>query len=253
MKFDYTRLLTAQAPEVTAFVTHRGFNACWYAGADSGSAAAGRRLLAAELGVGEEAVFIPRQTHSVCVANPGDDLDGVDALVTDRRGVALCINTADCLPLLLADTEAGVIGVAHCGWRGAAGGIAANTVRCMIRLGADPGRMVAAMGPCICPDCFEVGPEVAELFSADAVIGRQGARPHVDLGAAVRCQLLDAGLRQEAIALPIACSMHDSRFYSVRREGRDLTYRTLTAIILNNNESTDSRLGHGHELCRDRL
>lgn len=231
MKFESIPLMKSQAPDVTALVTLRGFNACWYAGADN--AAEGRALLAHALGVGEDALVIPRQTHSARVAMPADDLEGVDALVTDRPGVALCINTADCLPLLLADTAAGVIGAAHCGWRGTVAGIACRTVERMVELGADPARIVAAMGPCICPDCFEVGPEVAAQFPPETVIEHPGVRPHVDLGAAVRLQLLGCGLRPDAITLPVACSMHDTRFHSVRREGRALPLRTLTAILLN--------------------
>ncbi|MDE6462061.1 MAG: polyphenol oxidase family protein [Muribaculaceae bacterium] len=233
MNFEFTALLTAQAPEVTALVTHRGFNACWYAGADAASSAEGRRLIARYFGVGDDAVFMPRQTHSVRVAYAGEDLDGVDALVTSRRGAVLCINTADCLPLLLVDTVAGVIGAAHCGWRGTVAGIASRTVERMAAIGADPSRIVAAMGPCICPACFEVGPEVAARFPAEVLVESSGGRPHVDLGAAVSLQLLASGLRHDSISLPMACSMHDSRFHSVRREGRDLPYRTLSAIILN--------------------
>ncbi|MDE5900579.1 MAG: polyphenol oxidase family protein [Muribaculaceae bacterium] len=233
MNFEFTPLLTAQAPDVTALVTHRGFNACCYAGADVASAAEGRRLIARHFGVGDDAVFMPRQTHSARVAYAGEDLDGVDAMVTGRRGAVLCINTADCLPLLLVDTVAGVIGAAHCGWRGTVAGIASRTVERMAAIGADPSRIVAAMGPCICADCFEVGPEVAAFFPAQALVESPGRRPHVDLGAAVSLQLVASGLWHESIARPMACSMHDSRFHSVRREGRDLSYRTLTAIILN--------------------
>ncbi len=211
---------------VSAFSTLAGFNVCGYAGASLRQVAADMAMLRGVSGVKE--IYIPRQTHSVRVAYPGEDLEGADALVTDRPGQLLCINTADCLPLLLYDSEAGVIGAAHCGWRGTVGGIAGRTMEAMEKLGARADRTVAAVGPFICPDCFEVGPEVAEQFPPEAVIERPGARPHVDLLAAVKLQI--SGVRVMETA---GCSMTDSRFYSVRRQGRELPYRTLTAICMN--------------------
>lgn len=233
MKFDSVLLMTPQAPSVTAFVTRRGFNACPYAGAPDSEATLGKTLIAAHLGIPEERVIIPTQTHSSRVAAVGDDLQGVDALVTDKRKVALCINTADCLPLILADTEAGVIGAAHCGWRGTVAEIAVGTVEKMVSLGANPRRIIAVMGPCICPKCFEVGDEVASQFPEDCIIRKPGLKPHVDLAKAVTNQLMSAGINPKNITPPPACSMHTDQFYSVRRQGRDLTKRTLTAIMLN--------------------
>ncbi len=231
MNFEFTPLLTDLAPEITALVTHRGFNTCHYAGSSAAEAAEGRRLLAEKLGISTDHIVIPTQTHSCRVALPGEPLDSTDALVTDRHGTALCINTADCLPLVMADTEAGVIGAAHCGWRGTVAGIASATLRSMIKLGADPGRIRAAMGPCICTDCFEVGEEVANQFPDTAVIRISGEKPHVDLAAAVTMQLTMLGVLPKNITMPVACSMHSDTFYSVRRQGRDLTSRTLTVIM----------------------
>lgn len=218
---NYLKLETG----VSAFSTLAGFNVCDYAGADPVQVVADREELAALTGAHE--IFIPRQTHSVRVALPGDDLQGVDALVTDRPGQLLCINTADCLPLLLYDPVARVIGAAHCGWRGTVGRIAEATMLKMQELGARPEQTLAAVGPHICQDCFEVGPEVAAQFPAEAVISRPGCKPRVSLLAAVMLQL--PGVR--LINSPV-CSMHDSRFYSVRRQGRDFPYRTLSAIRL---------------------
>lgn len=215
-----------QKTGVSAFSTLAGFNVCGYAGADPTQVAADMAQLREMSGAGD--IFMPRQTHSVRVGFPGDDLDGVDALVTGRPGQMLCINTADCLPLLLYDAEAGVIGAAHCGWRGTVGRIAERTLIEMEKLGARADRTVAAVGPFICPECFEVGPEVADLFPSEAVIERQGARPHVDLLAAVKLQIPGVKVIETA-----GCSMTDSRFYSVRRQGRELPYRTLTAICMN--------------------
>ncbi|MDE7389199.1 MAG: polyphenol oxidase family protein, partial [Muribaculaceae bacterium] len=143
----FTPLFTELSPTVTALVTRRGFNLCHYApGSDLAEVERCRHELAVRFGVGDDRLFVPTQTHSARVAMPGDDLDGADAIVTDRRRHALVINTADCLPLLLADPEAGVIGAAHCGWRGTVAGIAVRTLERMISLGASADRICVAMG-----------------------------------------------------------------------------------------------------------
>jgi YfiH family protein len=79
-----------------------------------------------------------------------------DALVTDRPGVVLGIVTADCAPILLADAQAGVVGAAHAGWKGAFGGVAEATVEAMVALGARRDRIAAAIGPCIGQSSYEV-------------------------------------------------------------------------------------------------
>ncbi len=110
------------------------------------------------------------QCHSarvVVVEEPWatDAAPEADGLVTDHPGVALGILTADCAPVLLADDEAGVIGVAHAGWRGALNGILEATVEAMTRLGATPSAMVAAIGPTIGPESYEVGAEFHHTFA----------------------------------------------------------------------------------------
>lgn len=232
MKYDTLPLLKELAPEVTAFVTLRGFSLCHYTDDDPASVTRCKKALAEALEIDEERLVIPTQTHSVNVASADEPLSGVDAVVTDKPNIALCINTADCLPLLMADPQAGVIAAAHCGWKGAAGGIAANTVKRMVAMGASPARIHAAMGPCICPECFEVGEEVACRFPEQAVIRKPDTKPHVDLGEAVRMQLLDAGLEAGKITKPAVCTKHTTDFYSVRREGYSLKQRMASVIVL---------------------
>ncbi len=221
---DLIPLMKNQAG-VCAFCTCAGFNVCNYAGADLAEAAANLEVLRQKVGADE--VFMPRQTHSARVALAGEDLDGVDALVTNRPGQLLCINTADCLPLLLYDPIARVIGAAHCGWRGTVAEIARLTLERMESLGAHRENVVAAIGPHICSECFEVGPEVAAQFPREAVVERAGQKPCVSLIEAVRLQL--PGVR---IVDAAGCSLTDNRFYSVRRQGRELPFRTLSAIKL---------------------
>ncbi len=87
-----------------------------------------------------------------------------DAMVTNTPGLALCILTADCTPVLIADTKAGVIGAAHAGWKGALAGVIENTVAEMVALGASPEHMTAAIGPSLSQASFEVGPDLKSPF-----------------------------------------------------------------------------------------
>jgi YfiH family protein len=118
-----------------------------------------------------EALATTYQIHSADVAEvtapwPRDGRPQVDAMVTKRTGVALGISTADCAPILLADAEAGVIGAAHAGWKGALTGVTEATIAAMVQLGADVERIHAAIGPCIAQTSYEVGPEFPGRFLA---------------------------------------------------------------------------------------
>jgi YfiH family protein len=117
------------------------------------------------------------QVHSgdCVVAGDWDDAHRphADALVTDKPGVVLGIVTADCAPILLADSAAGVVGAAHAGWKGAFGGVAEATVEAMVALGASRNRIVAAIGPCIAQSSYEVDEGFRARFIAqDETLGR---------------------------------------------------------------------------------
>lgn len=215
---------------VIAFSTLAGFNVCTYAGA--GDSEADLRALEAHTGIPRTHIFLPHQTHSstVRLVGPGVNLDATDGVIAAGPGVLIGVHTADCLPLLLADTSAGIIAAVHCGWRGTIGGIVSNALSQMTELGAEPPRIAAVMGPCICADCFEVGEEVACRFPDAAVIRRPGHKPHVDLSRTVELQLRAAGVID--IQGPPACSKCNPDLYSVRRQGRALPFRTLTALTL---------------------
>ena len=145
-----------------------------------------------------------------------------DALVTDRPGLLLGILTADCAPVLLADAEAGVIGAAHAGWKGALAGVTDATVAAMEALGADRTRIAAAIGPCIARASYEVDEAFRARFRADEAgndrffaEGRAGHH-HFDLEAYVAHRLATLGLgRIEALGLDTYAE--EPRFFSYRR------------------------------------
>lgn len=105
-----------------------------------------------------------------------------DALVTNRADILLGVKTADCAPILLADAQAGVVAAAHAGWRGALDGVLDDTVKKMITLGADPARIIAAIGPCIGPQSYEVSAGFESPFLAQDSTNAQFFKPAAKQG-----------------------------------------------------------------------
>lgn len=146
-----------------------------------------------------------------------------DAMVTVRRDVALGIITADCAPILLADPEAGVAGAAHAGWRGAAAGVIEATVAAMIRLGARPAAIDAAIGPCIGQSSYEVGPDLRDTVLAQEpeharffAAGRREARWQFDLAGYCTARLAATGIRCVSV-LGLDTADDETMFFSYRR------------------------------------
>jgi YfiH family protein len=146
-----------------------------------------------------------------------------DAAVTNTPGIALGIVTADCAPVLLADAQAGVIGAAHAGWRGAVGGIIESVVREMTALGAEPSRIVAAIGPCIWQRSYEVAADLRDAALASDTDNvrffQDGARPErwqFDLAGFCAARLRAAGVGSVE-ALGLDTMTDEARFFSHRR------------------------------------
>lgn len=236
--------------EVDGRNAYSGVNLCDYVGDDALRVLDARLTLAMQMGVDLDDLIMPRQTHSTRVAVIDERfrsldidkqeaaLEGVDALVTTLQGVVIGVNTADCVPLVLVDGQAGVIAVAHAGWRGTVGRIGEAVVKEMCRQGADAHRIQVAMGPSICQECFEVGDEVVKAFKTagfalDDIVKRNAVtgKAHIDLRMANRAVLIAAGVPEGNIVTSRHCSRceHD-RFFSARRLGIN-SGRTLTAII----------------------
>jgi YfiH family protein len=169
-------------------------------GDDPETVAYNRRNAAAAIGDIEPNLCLVRQTHSstvrVITQQPDDDvLVEADAMVSNLGAISLGILTADCTPILFADPDAGIIGAAHAGWRGAVDGIIGNTVAAMVQLGAQPNRIVAAFGPTVTAPNYEVGDQFRADFLKLHPTGERffvtppGGKPHFDLPAFVIEQL----------------------------------------------------------------
>lgn len=202
-------------------------------GDDPTAVAANRSRVAETLGVAGQRVTWMRQVHgrdiAVVTADPDridrsgpgiDGIDGVDGVVTADTGRPLAVLLADCVPMLLADPQAGVIGVAHAGRRGMQAGIADAVVSAMSRLGAQPERTVAVLGPAICAGCYEVPAPmraaVGTTVPAAWATSRRGT-PSLDLRSGLAAQLAAHGVRSSTVP---ACTAEDDRYFSYRRDGR---------------------------------
>jgi len=214
-----------------------------------------------------ESLVTLRQIHSDVVhvfSAPPAVVPQADAAISSRAGLLLGIQTADCVPILLADSRRRIVAAVHAGWRGTLARIAVKTLgRMRLEFGTNPEDVLAALGPAIGPCCYEVGPEVAQAFLgqfADAAEWFEGPfdrlssgeepnplpwltmmppghepppeRVQLDLRAANRRQLLDAGVRPRNIAVSALCtSCRTDLFFSYRKEGL-ATGRMMSVIGL---------------------
>ena len=197
------------------------------------------------------AVVQPHQIHSTVVVHVDragltrEDLEGVDALVTDTPGVAIGVRTADCIPVLMYDPVHRAIGAVHSGWRGTVSMISKKTVMEMCRLfGTCPEDIIAVIGPGIGYDSFQVGEEVALTFKEsgfpiEKIWSFRGARKegsmegghHIDLKECVRFSLEECGVPQKNITVSDIDTYTDLHFYSARREGISCG-RNINAIMM---------------------
>lgn len=176
-----------------------------------------------------ENVATVRQVHSaLCLPAEGRSgcLGEADALVEHTPGRLVAVKTADCIPLLLADARHRAVAAVHAGWRGTAARIAHSALRTMAeRYGTRPEDVYAAVGPGIGPCCYEVGPEVAEVFG----LPRNGP-VKIDLAEINRRQLLEAGVPEERVAIAGLCTRcREAEFHSFRRD-RERAGRMYSAV-----------------------
>lgn len=251
--------------KVTAFSSTRhggcsvgnycSFNVNHYCGDNEGSIARNMDSLKSLLGVGQ--VFMPHQVHGTEIlqvkqAEPwkgmADDLEGVDALITNVTGVCIGVSTADCIPVLLYDEAHHAAAAIHAGWRGTVKRIAAKAVESMRdSFGTHPEELKAVIGPGISLEAFEVGDEVYDQFQEEGFpmekIARRypaklppfggiegGFKWHIDLPLCNLLQLEEAGVSQ--IELSGICTWQQSDdYFSARKLGVN-SGRILTGVVL---------------------
>jgi len=209
------------------------------------------------LSISEDRLIIPHQVHGVEIRQITTNffdlslfeqveyLEGIDALMTDVKGVCVGVSTADCIPIIIYDPEHSAVCVVHAGWRGTVKRIARHAVMAMIStFHSKPAMMKALIGPGISFDAFEVGNEVYEEFcnasfpmdqisqKRPAMNGEGGDKWHIDLWTCNKIQLHAMGILPANIQISGICTwLHHEQFFSARRLGIK-SGRILTAAIL---------------------
>ncbi|MFW6299446.1 MAG: peptidoglycan editing factor PgeF [Oceanicaulis sp.] len=229
---------------VHAFTTRKGgvsegpyesLNLSWSRGDDKANVEENRRRLAAALG-GPDLVFL-NQVHGADVVKVDAKPKGrwsageADAQMTDRPGLALCAQTADCVPVLLFDPVRPAVAAVHSGWRGTVKGVLAATLAAMkAAYGCEPATIQAAIGPAISQANYRVGPEVLDQFDRlfggldPALAGPRddGGGAGLDVAEACRRQLIAAGVREDAIVRIKRCTFEErDLFFSCRRAAQE--------------------------------
>ncbi|MFI2631518.1 peptidoglycan editing factor PgeF [Streptomyces collinus] len=194
-------------------------------GDDPDAVRTNRDLAAGSLGIEPDRVVWMNQVHGADVAvvdgpwGSSGPVPSVDAIVTTRRGLALAVLTADCVPVLMADPVAGVAAAAHAGRPGMIAGVVPAALRAMTDLGAEPSRIVARTGPTVCGRCYEV-PEAmrAEVSAVEpaAYADTSWGTPAVDVTAGVHAQLDRLGVRDREQS-PV-CTLESRDHFSYRRD-----------------------------------
>jgi hypothetical protein len=187
----------------------------------------------------------PRQTHSdhVVLVTSGTNQNTIadtDALITNEPGLFVCVQTADCVPVLLYDPQKKVVAAVHAGWRGTVSKITQKTVRKMTeKYNCNPSAIMAGIGPSIHIHAYEVGTEVVEAVEANFSNSSSLLKPsltkghaYFDLWEANKMVLIESGIPEENIEVMGLCSFeHAGLFYSARRDGV-VTGRMISGIRL---------------------
>jgi YfiH family protein len=203
---------------------------CSFSGGDARNAVLTNRARAARaVGADPEHLVGVEQVHGadvveVTVPWPLGRGPRADAMVTNQPAIALGVITADCAPILLADPGAGVVGIAHAGWRGAVAGVIEMTVSAMLRLGSSPDAIVAAIGPCISQKSYEVGADLRTAATHDEpdlerffAVGRREGHWQFDLAGYCAARLSASGIRSVEV-LGIDTAEGEAAFFSYRRQ-----------------------------------
>jgi YfiH family protein len=239
--------------KITAFSTERGcynpslpydgFNITYYTDDDPKHIATCRKMLSMVLNISDDHLILPRQVHGTEIAevteqNLGSRFDGVDALMTSMPHTCIGVSTADCVPILIYDTQARAIAAAHAGWRGTAARIGSKTVAAMLqRYSMSAADLKVVIGPSIGPDAFEVGDEVYEAFSQagfemNEIAFKRNGKWHIDLWQANALDLQQTGIARENIEIAGICTYQQHEdFFSARRLGIK-SGRIYTGIVI---------------------
>lgn len=227
---------------------YASFNANHYCGDEPENVAKNRTLLCERLGIDEERLIVPHQTHktvtriineeflALSAEEQKEALEGVDAVCTNMKDMCVCVSTADCIPILLYDETCGVISAVHAGWRGTVARIVEENIKVMKNTyGIKAENLKAIIGPGISLDAFEVGDEVFKAFREAGFdmekIAKRYEKWHIDLPLCNKLQLMNMGVKEENIFMSDICTFNNSEeFFSARKLGIN-SGRILNGIV----------------------
>ena len=237
------------SPRVVAFSTTRhggqstgryaSFNINRYCGDEAAHVAANRRALASLLGVPEQHIVMPHQTHGKKVQRvdlpPTEVIEATDAVMTNVSGLCIGVSTADCIPIIIYDPVSHAACAVHAGWRGTVQRIVREAVRSMHdAYGSEPSHLKAVVGPGIGLESFEVGDEVYQQFQEAGFdmssIARRYEKWHIDLPLCNQRQLQESGVT-DILMTGIDTYQRCDDYFSARRLGVN-SGRIYTAILL---------------------
>jgi len=201
------------------------------------------KQLATELGIKSNQFVFPRQRHTNCVTEilkiSEIEIKETDALVTNQPEICLCVQTADCVPILLFDPVKNVVAAVHAGWRGTVNKIVEVTIKKMVtEYHSSPKNILVAIGPSISPEIYEVGDEVVKAVrnsipnSETTLYKNSNGKFHFNLWEANRQLLLSIGIYSENIEILGECSFkNNNKYFSARKEGIG-TGRMVSGVML---------------------
>lgn len=206
-----------------------------------------RDELSKALRINTNQLIFPRQKHgdNIELAHSPvneNNLRGIDALITNEPGLCICVQTADCVPILLFDSEYQVVAAIHAGWRGTVSKIAFKTVELMKeKFHIRPESLLAAIGPSASPSVYEVGEDVISKvkqnfsnYSGLLKMSSTKGKAYLNLWEANKMSLIEAGLCENNIGIMKQCSIiNENLFFSARREGTN-TGRIVSGIMIQN-------------------
>lgn len=202
--------------------------------ADAQQVAEARRRFARALNLKPENITVAGAVHGAEVARvqrPLPLVKDVDGLVTNQPGIALFATFGDCLPILVFDPGHRAVGIAHAGWRGTEAGVAKSLVKAMRKeFGTYAPDLRVGIGPGICGDCYEVGPEFAGKFPAAVLKPGRDGKLLLDLVEANRLQLMEAGCDAKRIRALEFCTFESDRLFSHRRNPDGSRFAAIVAL-----------------------
>lgn len=218
-------------------------NLSFKVGDDALNVEANRKKIASALGVAPSLLLFPDQTHSTnvkLVTTGKEVLTDTDALITNTKGICISAMSADCVPVLLYDPVRKACASIHSGWKGTVGKIVSNTIDQMKKnFGTDPLSLIACIGPSICQDVYQVGPEVISEVKAvygcgiDLIknVGTDG-KGYLNLWQANKLQLIAAGVLEKNIEVAGICTYSNSDQFFSARKSKNNTGRFAAGIML---------------------